>query len=195
VYYRLCGPHPDMFVFNDETLLGEEGKETCERLIKGLGKPIGQEVAEEIQCVVEANDTSTSRIAACASCNEILYGCHCNIVETTMEKLHDNFCLTQDQVQALKAIPGNLVRDVLSVYQYGGKMYYLNPDLIPDSATIVLCKVCAKDPKDHKFLSNFIIQFSCNHFRSWWCHPTCFWLLLFWDCIAITKMEYISYCC
>jgi hypothetical protein len=151
VYYHLCGPDPDMFVFNDETLIGEEGKKTCERLLKGLGDPIGQAEAIQIQQSIEAHDTSKGKIAACASCNEILYECHKNIVETKLEDLHQNFLLTDVQVQEIGNLPADLVRDFVSVYQHEGKLYHLNPDLIPDPNVIVLCKVCSEDPFSYRY--------------------------------------------
>ena len=72
-YYHLCSLHPDAFVFNDECLNGEEGEQVCKRLMEAIGPPIGK--TEAVQCQESATscDPATGQIAACASCNEILF--------------------------------------------------------------------------------------------------------------------------
>jgi hypothetical protein len=115
VYYHLCELDPNMFVFNDESLIGEEGEEVCQRLIKALGKAIGKDEIASCQESVEANDPSSGRIAACASCCEILLECDGNIVDTTLDSLHENFKLTDKQIEALGKRPPELVKKFVSV--------------------------------------------------------------------------------
>jgi hypothetical protein len=152
VYYHLCELDPNMFVFNDESLIGEEGEEVCQRLIKALGKAIGKDEIASCQESVEANDPSSGRIAACASCCEILLECDGNIVDTTLDSLHENFKLTDEQIEALGKRPPELVKKFVSVLDGGdGFHYHLNPDLIVEPNDIVLCTLCNSNPLSHEY--------------------------------------------
>jgi hypothetical protein len=63
-----------------------------------------------------------------------------------------SFLLTDEQLEKLKTIPDDIVRDFVSVYEWNKKHYHLNPDLIVgDDGTVVLCGLCAADPMKHKY--------------------------------------------
>ena len=150
-YYHLCSSHPDAFVFNDEKLNGEEGKAVCERLKKAIGDPIGQEEASRCQRHTRYYDPSAGRIAACASCNEILFECDNVITETTFNELHQSFELSEEQMIELHKMDQNMVKDFVSVVSHNNKLYHLNPDLIPNLSEIVLCKTCEANPLNHPY--------------------------------------------
>jgi hypothetical protein len=153
-YYHLCSSHPDAFVFNDECLQGEEGKAVCQRLLDSIGQPIGKEEATLCQQSAARHSTDIGRIAYCASCNEVLFECDGNIVETTMEQIKtmEAFELTDEQLMALDSIPDEVVEDFVSVYNWNNNFYHLNPSLISgDGSVIVLCRTCADDPLQHKY--------------------------------------------
>ena len=151
-YYHLCSSHPDAFVFNDETLNGDDGKAVCERLMKAIGPAIGKEEALRCQQSSLQHDASSSRIAACASCNEILFACDNNIVETKFHMLHEAFLVSNgERLDKMMAMDDDILRDFVSVVCHDNKLYHLNPDLIPDMEEIILCSICAKNPLDHPY--------------------------------------------
>ena len=117
VYYHLCSSDPNAYVWNDETLIGEEGKPVCERLLKAIGQPVGQQESALCQESVAARDTSSGEIRACASCNEIIFGTLDEIEETTWDDLHHSFLLTEDQETELKTYSAEMIQDFISVTQ------------------------------------------------------------------------------
>ena len=152
VYFHLCGPHPDAFIFNDESLNGQEGEEVWKRLEDIIGEPIGKPDAERCYDSTMKHDPSTGRIAACSSCNEIIYECDGKINEVSgYENLVEPFSLTDEQVDKLRSIDEEIIREHISVTQHDGKYYHINPDLVQNMQKIVLCTRCNINPLDHPY--------------------------------------------
>ena len=59
----------DAFVFNDETLQGDEGVTVRARLVHALDAPPGVEEATRCQTSVREHDSASAPIWFCASCN------------------------------------------------------------------------------------------------------------------------------
>jgi hypothetical protein len=71
-YFRLCYTDPDAFIFNDECLNGPECSATCQRILRAIGRSVGQAESARCQMSAAARDPGSGRLAACASCNEVL---------------------------------------------------------------------------------------------------------------------------
>jgi hypothetical protein len=89
-----------------------------------------------------------AKIAACASCCKRLLSPDDQegIVEMNINALPLTFLLTNMQIQRLKTLPHNIVKNHIQVVQHNGHFYHLNPELAFDVNKIVLCPVRAKDP-------------------------------------------------
>jgi len=135
-------------------LNGEEGELVCKWLMHAIGTPIGKAEAVRCQKSATSHDPATGRIAACASCNEILFECDRYIVERQIEALCSSTLLTwltKQQVLELHSMDQDVVQDVVSVVKHKDTYYHLNPDLIPDPNVIVLCSLCASNALEHDY--------------------------------------------
>jgi hypothetical protein len=154
-YFHACSGHPDAFVFNDEKLNGPEGKAVRERMQRVIGKAVGQ--AEAIRCSrsAKAHDPSQQEIVACASCCEYLWGEEYDPKKNRrpIEKVHANTKLTTEQIDELRRDIDdvNIEKHVQVLRVNDQDWYFLNPDLVPDTTSIVLCDTCVKNPKTHEF--------------------------------------------
>lgn len=116
VYFWLCGPHPDAFIYNDERA---DDPAVIERVMKAIGNPVGQEEAVRCQASVAECDLGSSRMAACASCNEVLYSNVHEIVDAgPVELLSHIFRLTDKQVTELLSKPADLVERHVSALKH-----------------------------------------------------------------------------
>lgn len=150
-YFHLCSTDPNSHIFNDECLQGEHGTAVMKRLLKSIGGPINKEEARDCQEEALKQDPGVGRIGACASCNEYVFESEGNITTVHIKDLHKNFLLSEDQKRKAQSIPCFVLDNFVSVFRNGGQWYHLNPDLVPDGETVVLCKVCCDNPLQHPF--------------------------------------------
>jgi hypothetical protein len=147
-YFYCCSTDPRVALFNDE-LQPDVGKQVIwNRISKLIGSPIGQE--EEMLCqeTFHKLDQSHARIAACASCCELLLSAdrRQGIVEMNLADLPSEFLLTESQMECLAALPQYIVKNYIQVVNHKGIYYHLNPDLVFDVNQIMLCRVCVENP-------------------------------------------------
>jgi hypothetical protein len=149
LYFWLCGPHPDAFIYNGED---PNDKNVVDRILKAIGDPVGQAEAVECQARALQHDIGSCRMAACASCNEVLFENEDTIVDAgPVQHLDDSFQLTEAEILALSLIPAELLQKHVSVLIVDGMHYHLNPDLVPDVSNVVLCGRCSSDPHDYRY--------------------------------------------
>ncbi len=92
-------------------------------------------------------DQSHARIAACASCCEHFLSVdgQQGIVEMKVDDLPSEFFLTDLQIEHLTTLPQYIVQHHIQVVDPNGTLYHLNPDLVFDVNSIVLCCLCAEN--------------------------------------------------
>ena len=150
-YFHCCGNHPDAFVFNDETLQGDEGGTVRARLTHALDSPPGVEEATRCQTSVREHDSTSAHIWFCASCNRKIEQNERNMNELALHNLPPTFLVTPDERLRFANIPIDIVLSHLQVVISGCNMYHLNPDLVPDYAHIRVCDFCMPDPRRNTF--------------------------------------------
>ena len=150
-YFHCCGNHPDAFVFNDETLQGDEGATVRARLTHALDSPPGVEEATRCQTSVREHDSTSAHIWFCASCNRKIEQNERNMNELALHNLPPTFLVTPDERLRFANIPIDIVLSHLQVVISGCNMYHLNPDLVPDYAHIRVCDFCMPDPRRNTF--------------------------------------------
>jgi hypothetical protein len=107
-------------VFKDECLNGPEGSATCERILRAIGGPVGQAEAVRCQMSAAARDSGSGRLAACASCNDVLLEPDDVIIDAgPVGHLHAAFTVTDDL--ALRGMPGALVARHVCALHMGGQ--------------------------------------------------------------------------
>ena len=152
-YYYCCSNDPRAFIANDETLQGSLNEEVERRVSQLIGSPIGANEASECQRSAYTISCDGNRMAACASCCRRLLDDddHNTIFQLGISELHESFKLLPSQLQKLTSIPAEMIHSHISVYDYEGVYYHLNPDLIRDVNSIVLCAICSKNPLQYKY--------------------------------------------
>jgi len=152
-YYYCCSNDPRAFIANDEILQGSLNEEVEKRVSQLIGGPIGPDEASECQRSAHTISCDGNRMAACASCCRRLMDDddHKTIFELGIAELHESFKLLPSQLQKLTSIPADMIHLHISVYEHEGVYYHLNPDLIRDVNSIVLCAKCAKNPLKYKY--------------------------------------------
>ncbi len=156
-YFYCCSTDLRVEVFNDELQLDVDKQVLWNRISKLIGSPIGQEEAMLCRETFHKLDQSHARIAACASCCELLLSADGKqgIVEMKIADLPSEFLLTESQMESLAALPQYIVKNHIQVVNHNEIYYHLNPDLVFDVNQIVLCCVCAENPltKDHESIA------------------------------------------
>ena len=142
---------PNCHVYNNKCLQGPKGEPVCERLLRCIGESINQEGTAQCQRETKARDPGCGCIAACASCNKVLFECDNNITQVHINDLPKSFHLTKEQLIILCRIPNPIVEKFVSVLKHKKTWYHLNPDLVPDRDNVVLCKVCCQNPLNHPY--------------------------------------------
>ncbi|OWZ23122.1 LOW QUALITY PROTEIN: hypothetical protein PHMEG_0002044 [Phytophthora megakarya] len=152
LYFHCCSLDPDTYVANDENLNGPGSDDVVNRLKLSLDEPVGIDNIRRCQEKVSRSCLDNGDVWACASCCEILNSVEDNIKFEEIGSLHQNFRLTAKEVHELGDIPETVIAQHLQVYRTeDGFWYYLNPDLVPDTHHVVLCALCAADPKKVPF--------------------------------------------
>jgi hypothetical protein len=152
-YYYCCSNDPRAFIANDETSQGSLNVEVERRVLQLIGSPIGANEASECQRSAHTISCDGNRMAACASCCRRLLDDddHNTIFQLGISELHESFKLLPSQLQKLTSIPAEMIHSHISVYDYEGVYYHLNPDLIRDVNSIVLCAICSKKTLQYKY--------------------------------------------
>jgi hypothetical protein len=161
-YFYCCSTDPCVAIFNDKLQPDIDKSVTWNCISNLIGSPIGQEEAMLCQETFNNLDQSPARIAACASCSELLLSAdgQQGIVEMKINDLPSEFLLTEPQKERLASLPQYIVQNHIQVVNHNGTFYHLNPDLVFDVNQIVLCPVCADNPmtKDQGVLQRVTIM-------------------------------------
>ena len=96
-YFHCCRNYPDAFIFNDETLQGDEGATVRARLMHALDAPPGVEEATRCQTSVREHDSTSAHIWFCASCNRKIEQNERNMNELALHNLPPTFLVTPDE--------------------------------------------------------------------------------------------------
>ncbi|EGZ08101.1 hypothetical protein PHYSODRAFT_306172 [Phytophthora sojae] len=150
-YYHCCSADPDACVFNDESLEGEAGEATVERLMQVLDNPVSAGDIHRCQERVAKSSGESGDLWACASCCEILNTVEDSVAFIPREGLHPHFLLTGDEMEAVSGLGAGVIDNHIQVFRSGALMYHLNPDLVRDPGSIPLCVKCAEDPRKSKY--------------------------------------------
>jgi hypothetical protein len=147
VYFHCCSTDPWLAIFNDELQPDIDESVIWNRISNLIGSPIGQEEAILFQETFNNLDQSRARIAACASCCELLLSedGQQGIVEMKINDLPLEFLSTEPQIERLTSLQQYIVQNHIQVVNHNGIFYHLNPDLVFGVNQIVLCCVCAEN--------------------------------------------------
>jgi hypothetical protein len=148
VCYHCCSVDPKALIWNDELGTSIDNSATWDRISDLIGELIGQKEAVRCQQTFKTLDQSHAKIAACASCCELLFSSDgpTAIVHIKIDDLPSAFLLPDKQVKRLNSLQSKNFKHHVQVFKHGGHFYHLNPDLVYNVNEIVLCPICAKDP-------------------------------------------------
>ncbi|KAF1792182.1 hypothetical protein GQ600_8004 [Phytophthora cactorum] len=149
-YCYCCGAHPDAFAKNDESLIMadcavDDGAQDC--LHSVLDTSPGANEKRSCQESVAARDLNTSDIYACASCSELIICKGDDPVLKCIDELSPTFLVAEADFRLRY---GEIDADVRhsTVRLWNGE---INFTISTSTGYIVLCRVCAHDPREVDF--------------------------------------------
>ena len=151
VYFHCCANHPDAFVCNDEKLHGDAGASVRARLLRVLDAPPGVQEAVRCQVSVREQNSASAHIWFCASCNRKIEHNERKMLQFALHELPTSFLATPGECVRFAGVPVTIVEKHLQVITAGGKMYHLNPDLVPDRDAVRVCGSCVPEPRANQF--------------------------------------------